>query len=185
MPVDFEEFKKKAVKGVAEQLALTARTAPKGRGRDNMVICILTEEEKKKIAQKLDLLSKERSISWLKRDADNVRKSTAVILFGVKGSNARELNCSACGYATCSDFSKAEKQARTDFSGPNCVFPILDLGIALGSAVKLAAEWGIDNRIMYTVGMAAKKLNLIDADVIMGLPLSVSGKNIFFDRPKV
>jgi uncharacterized ferredoxin-like protein len=185
MPIDFEEFKNKAVRDVAEQIALAARTAPKGRGRDNVLICVLTEEEKEQIAQKLVSLSKERNISRFKRDAGNVRKSSSIVLFGVKGSNARDLNCSGCGYTTCSDFSKAEKRARADFSGPNCIFPLLDLGIALGSVVKLAAEWGIDNRIMYTVGLAAKKLNLIDADVIMGLPLSVSGKNIYFDRPNV
>ena len=48
---------------------------------------------------------------------------------------------------------------------------------------KLAAELGIDNRIMYTVGAAAKALNLLDSDLIMGIPLSVTGKNPFFDRP--
>ena len=185
MPIDFEEFKNKAVRDVAEKIALAARTAPKGRGRDNVSICLVTEEEKEQIAEKLVSLSDERSISWFKRDADNVRKSVSVILFGVKGSNARDLNCSGCGYATCDEFSKVKKKAKADFSGPNCIFPLLYLGIALGSVVKLAAEWGIDNRIMYTVGLAAKKLNLLDADVIMGLPLSVSGKNIYFDRPKV
>ncbi|MEM3714696.1 MAG: DUF2148 domain-containing protein, partial [Nitrososphaeria archaeon] len=65
-----------------------------------------------------------------------------------------------------------------------CAYPIVDLGIALGSAVKLASIFGIDNRIMYTVGLAAKKLNLIDADFILGLPLSATGKSIYFDRPR-
>ena len=59
---------------------------------------------------------------------------------------------------------------------------VLDLGIALGSAVKTASMLNVDNRIMYTVGAAAKRLNLMDADIIIGVPLSVSGKNIFFDR---
>ena len=64
----------------------------------------------------------------------------------------------------------------------------MDLGIALGSAVKTAADLNIDNRMMYTIGSAAKALGLLDADVIIGIPLSVSGKNIFFDRgdpPKI
>jgi uncharacterized ferredoxin-like protein len=56
------------------------------------------------------------------------------------------------------------------------------LGIALGSAVKLASELNVDNRIFYTVGAAAKKLNLLDSDIIIGIPLSVTGKNIYFDR---
>jgi len=36
---------------------------------------------------------------------------------------------------------------------------------------------------MYRVGAAAKRLNLLpEASVIMGIPLSAKGKNIFFDR---
>jgi len=36
---------------------------------------------------------------------------------------------------------------------------------------------------MYRVGAAAKMLNLLpEASVIMGIPLSAKGKNIFFDR---
>jgi uncharacterized ferredoxin-like protein len=40
----------------------------------------------------------------------------------------------------------------------------------------------IDNRIMYTIGAAARKLKLLDADVVLGFPLSVTGKSPYFDR---
>lgn len=69
-----------------------------------------------------------------------------------------------------------------DFDGPNCMLQIMDLGIALGSAVKLASELNIDNRIMYTIGAAAKKIGLLDSDVIIGIPLSATGKSPYFDR---
>jgi len=43
----------------------------------------------------------------------------------------------------------------------------------------------VDNRIMYRIGTAAKRLNqLPEATVIMGIPLSAKGKNIYFDRPR-
>jgi uncharacterized ferredoxin-like protein len=58
----------------------------------------------------------------------------------------------------------------------------MDLGIALGSAVKVASNLNIDNRIMYTTGLAAKKLQLLDSDLIIGIPLSVTGKSPHFDR---
>ena len=186
MPVDFDsEVKKRALLDAAAQVSVAARTAPKSRGRDDLLISILTDDEMVRLAEELESLSLQRGIGWFKRDADNVRRSQAVILFGVKGSKARELNCSGCGYKDCAEFESVEKIAKADFSGPNCIFPLIDLGIALGSAVKLASELGVDNRIMYTVGLAAKKLGLIDADVVMGLPLSATGKNIYFDRPKV
>ena len=58
----------------------------------------------------------------------------------------------------------------------------MDLGITLCSAVKLADDLGIDNRMMYTIGVAAQSLGLLDSDVIIGIPLSVTGKNPYFDR---
>jgi uncharacterized ferredoxin-like protein len=59
---------------------------------------------------------------------------------------------------------------------------LLDLGIALGSAAKMAAELNVDNRIMYRIGVSAKRLGLGKAQISHGIPLSAKGKNIFFDR---
>ena len=35
---------------------------------------------------------------------------------------------------------------------------------------------------MYRIGVLAREMNLIDGDVVLGIPLSATGKNIFFDR---
>jgi len=56
------------------------------------------------------------------------------------------------------------------------------MGIAIGSAVKTASIHNLDNRIMYRAGMIARKLKLIDADYVMGIPLSNASKSIYFDR---
>lgn len=61
---------------------------------------------------------------------------------------------------------------------------LIDLGIALGSAAKAASDLNVDNRIMYSVGTAAMKMGILDADEVEGIPISVKGKNIFFDRPR-
>jgi uncharacterized ferredoxin-like protein len=58
----------------------------------------------------------------------------------------------------------------------------MDMGIALGSAVKTASLFNVDNRVMYRAGVVARKLGLIDADVALGVPLAATGKNVFFDR---
>ena len=60
----------------------------------------------------------------------------------------------------------------------------MDLGIAIGSAAKTASSLNADNRVMYTVGVAAREANLTDADVVVGIPLSATGKSIYFDRAK-
>ena len=69
-----------------------------------------------------------------------------------------------------------------EFRGPVCAYRLLDMGIALGSAVKVASLLNVDNRIMYRVGVAARRSGLVDWDFVMGVPLSVTGKSIYFDR---
>jgi uncharacterized ferredoxin-like protein len=59
----------------------------------------------------------------------------------------------------------------------------MDLGVALGSAVSVAADARIDNRMMFTIGKAAASMGLLgEYEMIIGVPLSVSGKTPFFDR---
>ena len=80
--------------------------------------------------------------------------------------------CGFCGFGNCAGCKAA---------GGNCGFAYVDLGIAVGSAVAEAAIDMVDNRIMYSAGKAAEEL--YDSNVLwMGVPLSVSGKSIFFDR---
>jgi len=169
-------------------MAVSARTAPKTRGVDSVRMMVLTGKDLEKLAASMERKMKEKSteLPGFKRDADNIRSSAAVLLIGVSRNPKRielPLNCGACGYKNCKDLLAAGKKEGEDFTGPVCIFQAIDLGIALGSAVKLAGELNIDNRIMYTVGAAAKKLNLLDSDLVIGVPLSVMGKNPYFDRP--
>lgn len=59
-----------------------------------------------------------------------------------------------------------------------------DLGIAVGSAVSVAADNRIDNRVMYSAGKGALKAGMLPPDVKIayGIPLSISSKSIYYDR---
>jgi uncharacterized ferredoxin-like protein len=112
------------------------------------------------------------------RDAENVDTAQAVVLIGAKYMT-RGLGdmCGLCGFTDCAACAEA---------GAACVFTAMDLGIALGSAVSLLADKRIDNRIMFTVGKAAASLGLLgEYKMIIGIPLSVSGKTPFFDREPI
>lgn len=74
-----------------------------------------------------------------------------------------------------------------DFGSPveewmNFKGKLIDLGIALGSAVKIASDLNVDNRIMWSAGRAAIKTGVMKADEVQGIPIAIKGKNIFFDR---
>ena len=168
-----------SVKLVAELMAISARTAPKAIGEDFIDIKILSGDEIKKLGESMLNIAEERKVAPFERDGNNVLNSDAVVLLGLRKHPPIGLNCGACGF-DCEEF---EEQGRTiDFDGPNCIWRILDLGIAIGSAVKTASMMNVDNRIMYRIGVAARQIGMMRSSVVIGIPLSATGKNIYFDR---
>ena len=179
----------RAVEMVAELMALSARTAPKGRGLDSIVIKVIANEELQKLARELRRLGEARGIKFYLRDAGNLEKSDACVLISCKALDHAGLDCGGCGFATCRDMLDAQKQflekeMEKPFRGPNCVIKMADLGIALGSAAKTASLHNVDNRVMFSAGVAALSLGWLEGcHVAYGLPLKASGKSIYFDRP--
>ncbi|MDK2892059.1 DUF2148 domain-containing protein [Methanohalophilus sp.] len=171
------------IETMAALILTAARTAPKTKGIDDIVTAFAEAEDREKIAAKMEELAdlKGEKFAFLKRDAGNVRQADALLLIGVKSSGVEGLNCGACGHAECNEMLKQNKLYH-DYDGPICAFKHIDLGIALGAAAAKAKDLCIDSRMMYSAGMATKQAGLIDADVAIGMPLSISGKNPFFDR---
>jgi len=175
MLINSKTAEEQAILNLAYAVCAAARTAPKACGIDHMDTAILTGEDKDRIADEMRRLGEALPAPFFIRDAGNVDASGAVVLIGVKyeprGLNER---CTLCGFADCSACTAA---------GATCIFTSMDLGIALGSAVAMVADNRVDNRIMFTIGKAATSLGLMgDYKLIMGIPLSVSGKSPFFDR---
>ncbi len=183
-------FEKTAVTTVAGLMALAARTAPKGKGVDTIIIRILTGKEISTLSTRLRELGEEQGIGFFLRDAKNIAASDGCVLVGARGDTVAGINCGACGFDTCADMAKEcqkkKSKKTTPFSGPNCAVRMADLGIALGSAVKTSQVHNVDNRIMYSGGVAAMDLGLLgkDCTVAYAIPLSATGKNIFFDRER-
>lgn len=169
-----------SLRTVAELMEIAARTAPKTRGVDCVVTRIVEGDELGPLVQKMAELGQRTDRDFLVRDSKNVDASDVVILIGIKNGPLSNLNCGACGQASCQDLNL--NSFESEFSGPQCAFRLMDLGIALGSAAKTASMLNADNRIMYTIGVAAREIGLIDADVVMGIPLSATGKSIYYDR---
>ncbi len=166
------------LRNVAELMCLAARTAPKAAGRDFVVTEIIEGEACRELAAAMVRFGERTGKGNFDRDGSNVEHSPVVVLIGIKDAKAVGLNCSACGAAKCIKPNTLDG----DFQGPQCAYRLLDMGIALGSAVKTAAMLNVDNRIMYRAGVVAREMGLIDADYVMGIPLSATGKSIYFDR---
>ncbi len=166
---------------VAGMMALAARTAPKAVGADFINTRVLTGEDIGKLADEMIRYGRESGRHNYDRDGDNVRRSGAVLLLSLEQPEHIRQDCGACGFHSCKEMEESYKEGRV-FAGPLCSWRILDLGIALGSAVKTASLFNVDNRIMFRIGIAARILGLIKGEMVVGVPLSASGKNIYFDR---
>lgn len=177
--INEKEINAEVVLQVAKQMAVSARTAPKARGNDNLEILIITGDSIKKLSDKMKEIASAYSTPFFERDAENILKSPAVLLFGTSIKSQGLKKCGMCGFANCSE---REKQPQHP-----CIFNSHDLGLAIGSAVSVAAANNIDNRVMYTVGQAALELKMFSTEVKVALavPLSATNKSPFFDRPAV
>ena len=164
-----------AVMNTALALCVAIRTAPKACGIDHLNTAIITGEEKDMLTAEMRRLGSTVGDEFFIRDAGNVDDSIAVVLVGARyETRGLGTRCRLCGFEDC-DTCNANNAV--------CVFTPLDLGIALGSAVAMAADMRLDNRIMFTIGKAAAAMGLLgEYSLIMGIPLSVSGKSPFFDR---
>ncbi len=117
-------------------------------------------------------------------DADAVEASALLFLVGVQGRKAVGINCGGCGFATCAEMlGRGPPEGRKRLPRP--VLHLQDHGPEhrRGLRRQTAMEHNVDNRMMQKVGAAALKLGLLaPCDLILGLPLSATGKNIYFDR---
>ncbi|MBN1686665.1 MAG: hypothetical protein JW852_08420 [Spirochaetales bacterium] len=172
-----QELRKSALFDVAKLMVTAARTAPKARGIDNLSIAIADGDDIRRISDKMKQMHSEgRAADFFVRDADNILKSEVMVLIGTKIEPVGLPHCGLCGFESCDE---KRKHPLTP-----CAFNASDLGTAAGSAAAVAADARVDNRIMFTAGMAVRELKLFgdDVKVIYGIPLSCTGKNVFFDR---
>lgn len=169
-----------ALELVAQLMEISARTAPKAVGKDFVETKVVAGDDLKSLAEQMELYGQETDKKNYDRDARGVAAAGALLLVGLKDAAPCGLNCGACGYSACADLPDLAEGR--EFAGPICAWRLVDLGIALGSAAKTASIHNVDNRIMYRIGVVARKMGLIDADVACGVPLSASGKNPYFDR---
>jgi uncharacterized ferredoxin-like protein len=175
MIVDSRDMENKAIMEVAALMCLAARTAPKGRGTDNLVCRVVSGEDLTKLAAEMKRYGEEHELPFFVRDSGNMSRTQVVVLLGTRMSRLGLQSCNYCGHEGCQEAEKA---------GVRCAFNAGDLGIAIGSAVSVAANHRADCRVMYTAGRAALNLGLLGEEVKIayGIPLAAGSKNPYFDR---
>ena len=166
------ESRHEQVLHIARQMMTAARTAPKGKGVDVIEIAIVTDEDIKRLSDEMVAIHEENGFKFFLRDADNILNAECVLLIGTR-EHAHGLNCGHCGYATCAERPQ----------GVPCAIVSVDVGIAIGSACATAADHRVDTRVMFSAGLAAQRLNILEGcRQVFAILVSASSKNPFFDR---
>jgi uncharacterized ferredoxin-like protein len=171
-----EQIRKETVLQIAQKMLTAARTAPKARGVDRLFLAILEPEEIQIIAKEMVFTAQNGGPAFFERDAGNLLQADTAIILGTKYESQGLQLCGYCGFGNC--------ESKNNNPDVPCVFNTGDLGIAIGSAVSVAMDHRIDNRILYSGGYIAIKTKLTPSEVKLAyvVPLSVSAKNPFFDR---
>lgn len=185
-----------ALRHVAHLCAVAAMTAPKSggqllsRGAKPFIETVMVED-RETLARLAEWLrargTRLKEPIWF-RDAETAEKLDLVLFIGLAKWYPPVYDCGACGYATCADFLRAREHQKPqgsedwEFPGPICQIRSIDLGIAVGSAAKIASMNNVDARCQTRIAAAARHLGIIQADLAVALSMSVSHKNIFFDR---
>ena len=171
---------------VVNLMAASARTAPKAGGKDFLEIAVITDlDTLGKIARTMKgYAPKSTNEAFWLRDASNIENSQALLLIGLTKPVTAGYDCGGCGYPSCADFEKNRQlqEREMGYTGPHCIMRMMDIGVALASAAKTASILNIDNRVQQRVGAAARALGYIKSEVVMGIPVSITGKSIYFDR---
>ncbi len=172
---DMDMCERDAVLAVADKMVTAAKTAPKASGQDSIVAAVVTGEDKDRLAEAMREIGKREDKEFCIRDAGNVDNSICVVLIACKERPYGLKGCGLCGFENCAEMKKANAV---------CAFNLSDLGIAVGSAVSLAADNRVDNRVMYSAGRGAMELEMLPGNVRIcyGIPLNATSKSIFFDR---
>lgn len=160
---------------VARQMMTAARTAPKGKGVDIVEIAMVSGvDDIQRLSDLTRAKGEETGLKFMLRDAENILQAEVIVLIGTR-LKVQGLNCGYCGVPTC------EQKLQND--AMPCAINMVDLGIAVGSAVATAADLRVDTRIMFSVGYAIKELGYLPhCHSIYAIPVSASSKNPFFDR---
>jgi uncharacterized ferredoxin-like protein len=163
------------VLAVAAQMMTAARTAPKGKGIDVVEIALVEgDDDIRRLSELTRVKGEETGLKFMLRDAENILQAETVVLIGTR-TQVQGLNCGYCGVPSCEAKLENEKMP--------CAINMVDLGIAVGSAVATAADLRVDTRVMFSVGFAVKELGyLAGCHSIYAIPVSASSKNPFFDR---
>ncbi|MFO7990701.1 MAG: DUF2148 domain-containing protein [Thermoplasmata archaeon] len=157
---------------ISNLMAISARTAPKSLGESYLKITLLDKAEKEILTEEMFQMSDELNDDSYSYEGEIIREAAKVIIIGLEEHPPLDLDCRACGFKNCEDFS--DNKIKGIFEGPNCAFHLIDMGMAVGGAIDTAQIHNIRSKISLKGGLAAKNVGISTSKVCIALMIDLS-----------
>ena len=95
---------------IGQKMMVAARTAPKGKGIDNIEIALVEKDSIKVISDKLKELGEEYDMAGFKRDAENILLADVMLLLGTRKKSLGLKKCGMCGFENCGEKDKHRRR---------------------------------------------------------------------------
>ncbi|MFW6040820.1 MAG: DUF2148 domain-containing protein [Thermoplasmatota archaeon] len=164
---------------VAELMAVSGKNAPTALDKSYLDISLLDEAEKEMLVEEMFQLADELDDESYAEKGDLIEKCQRVILVGLGDHPSLGIDCKACGYDDCKSFDSAKKKEDI-FEGPNCVFRLIDLGLAIGYILRTCRQNNVFSEILIKGGLAAKSLGLSDCNICLAIPIYEKSRYSYF-----
>jgi uncharacterized ferredoxin-like protein len=137
----------------------------------NYVFHLLSGKEKEdfvcKYTESLDLFPshfKNRLINM----KEQVFKSAGILIIGmIPESTFLDVNCGLCGFESCQEFNSSKKEKIF------CHLELMSFSGAIARGMTAASQMQVSNVLAHSLGVAAKKCDIIDAKTVFGIILDI------------
>ncbi len=156
---------------VAKLMAISAVNTHREDMPSRLDVTVLDEAEREILVEEMFQMAEKNDDEIYSQMGESIRNSKDLILVGLDDDTTLGLDCQACGFSSCEELSKIRKE--DIFEGPNCVFRVIDLGIAVGSALRTANVHNVKGEVMIKGGIAAKRVGLSTSRVVLAVPIYI------------
>ena len=154
---------------VARLMVVSTMKANREDDSPDLEVTILEKVQRGILAEELFQMAEQKEDDDYTRVGEHVLNSGGMILVGLNDRTTRGLDCKACGFSGCEELMSVETS--DIFEGANCLFRVLDMGMALGSALRTADMHNVKTEIMPLAGLAAKRLGLSQSRMVLAVSL--------------
>lgn len=156
---------------VANLMTVSAKADHRPNDNSKIEIMVLDDAQKEILVEELFQMADDTGDDNYSDLGESIREMGKLVLIGLDDETPLGLDCGACGFSSCEAMSK--ENISDIFEGPSCAHRLLDMGIAVGDAIRTAEIHGVRSYAIIEAGLAAKRVGLSTSRISLIVPVNV------------